>query len=46
MVFATGDVVSSDTMRFLEGTGNRVLSKPFGVEDVRTTVSSFFEEHA
>ena len=45
MVFASGDVVSEDTRRFLERAGNKFLAKPFGVEDVRSTVSAFFEEH-
>jgi two-component system response regulator GlrR len=34
-VFATGDLVRSDSLRFLEGLPNRVIRKPIDVEVVR-----------
>ena len=34
-VFATGDLVRSDSLRFLEGVPNRVIRKPIDVEVVR-----------
>jgi two-component system NtrC family sensor kinase len=39
LIFVTGDTVSADTREFLEGTGNRWLSKPFSVQQVVNTVN-------
>ena len=38
-VFATGDLVREETLRFLEGLPNRVLVKPLDVESVRRVLS-------
>jgi CheY-like chemotaxis protein len=38
-VFATGDLVRQETLRFLEGLPNRVLVKPLDVESVRRVLS-------
>ena len=35
---------ADDALRFLGGATNRCIPKPFGVEDVRSTVSAFFKE--
>ena len=43
MVFASGDV-SSDALGFLGGASNRFMAKPFGAEDVRSTVDAFFRD--
>jgi two-component system NtrC family sensor kinase len=45
MVFASGDL-SGDALSFLGGARNRSISKPFGAEDVRSTVSAFFQEQS
>lgn len=45
MVFASGDL-SDDALGFLAGASNRCIPKPFGVEDVRSTVHAFFHESA
>ena len=44
VLFATGDVLSRKTRSFIERAGGRLLEKPFGIDDVRNTVHSFFEE--
>ncbi len=38
-VFATGDLLRPDSVRFLEGLPNRILHKPLDVETVRRIVS-------
>jgi CheY-like chemotaxis protein len=38
-VFATGDLMRSDTMSFLEGLPNRILTKPLEQETVRRVLS-------
>jgi PAS domain S-box-containing protein len=38
-VFATGDLVRQETLRFLEGLPNRVLVKPLDVESVRRVLA-------
>lgn len=38
VIFTTGDLASSDTLAFLEGTGNPYLQKPFDLNVVRRTV--------
>ena len=38
-VFATGDMVRQDTVRFLEGLPNRILTKPLQVETVRRVLN-------
>jgi two-component system NtrC family sensor kinase len=39
VVFATGDLVSAETRRFCERTGNPVLEKPFDLGEVRRVVA-------
>jgi len=34
-VFATGDLVRQESLKFLEGLPNRILAKPLDVENVR-----------
>jgi CheY-like chemotaxis protein len=34
-VFATGDLVRQESLKFLEGLPNRILAKPLDVDDVR-----------
>ena len=38
-VFATGDLVRHETLSFLEGLPNRILTKPLEVETVRRVLS-------
>jgi two-component system NtrC family sensor kinase len=44
VLFATGDILSQDSRRFVERAGGRLLEKPFGIDEVRSTVHSFFED--
>jgi two-component system NtrC family sensor kinase len=39
IVFVTGDTVSDESRRFLEGTGNRWISKPFRIDQVEDLVA-------
>jgi signal transduction histidine kinase/CheY-like chemotaxis protein len=39
IIFATGDVLSSDTHQFLDDSGNTYLQKPFDLETVLRTVN-------
>jgi signal transduction histidine kinase len=39
VVFMTGDIMNSETLQFLEGTGRAWLGKPFDIDTVRRTVS-------
>jgi hypothetical protein len=34
-VFSTGDLVRQESLKFLEGLPNRILSKPLDVDNVR-----------
>ena len=34
-VFATGDLVRQESLKFLEGLPNRILAKPLDVDNVR-----------
>jgi len=38
VIFTTGDVISSDTQRFLEQTGRPFLLKPFSPDELRALV--------
>ena len=44
VVFIAGDVTSPDVAVFLENTGTRYISKPFGVSMLRETVDSILAE--
>lgn len=44
MLFTSAGLASLETRKNLEQSGNKFLSKPFGVDEVRRQVSSFFEE--
>jgi CheY-like chemotaxis protein len=46
VVFATGDTVSEDARAFLQATGNRVISKPFHLEEMEQVIASLFETTA
>jgi len=37
-VFATGDLVRQESLRFLEGIPNRILAKPLDVDNVRAVL--------
>ena len=39
VVFATGDTVAGDTLAFLEATGRPVLTKPFKLAELRSTLA-------
>jgi CheY-like chemotaxis protein len=39
-VFATGDLVRQESLRFLEGLPNRILAKPLDVDNVRRVLVS------
>ena len=39
MIFATGDVLSKETHRFLDDSGNSYLQKPFELEAIRKAVN-------
>ncbi len=43
IVFSTGDVVSSETYSFLEGSGNTYLQKPFELDAIRKVVHTVLE---
>jgi len=45
VVFATGDTVAGDTLAFLEGTGRPVLTKPFKLAELRTTLAAALSAH-
>jgi CheY-like chemotaxis protein len=38
IIFITGDIVNESTRQFIEQRGNRYLSKPFSLDDVRSVV--------
>lgn len=38
VIFVTGDIASQDTSTFIKDTGNRSLSKPFNVNEIRDLV--------
>ena len=40
LVFATGDLMNEDSRRFLDGTGNLYLAKPFRVEELRMALEA------
>jgi CheY-like chemotaxis protein len=42
LIFATGDTVSEDVRKFLDGTGNPVVSKPFRLEEMDEVIESLF----
>ncbi|MFQ5669689.1 MAG: ATP-binding protein [Acidobacteriota bacterium] len=42
VVFATGDTVSEDARAFLAATGNRVISKPFQLEEMEKIIDDLF----
>ena len=44
MLFTSAAGTDGPTRELLARTGNRLLTKPFGVEEVRRQVNSFFEE--
>ena len=46
IIFITGDTVSGSSRAFLESTGNRWFGKPFNLDEIQKTVSSFLEESA
>ncbi len=39
VIFMTGDMVSPDTVKFLDGTGRTAIAKPFAVEALKQTVA-------
>ena len=41
VIFITGDLASQDTLRFIEGTGNLHLEKPFAIRDFRALLEKF-----
>jgi len=43
VVFFTGDMVSDETIAFLEGTGNRYVAKPLGVDALRRAAREILE---
>lgn len=45
VVFATGDTVAGDTLAFLESTGRPVLTKPFKLAELRTTLAAALAAH-
>jgi len=45
VVFATGDTVAGDTLAFLKGTGRPVLTKPFKLAELRTTLAAALAAH-
>jgi len=45
VIFATGDTVAGDTLAFLEGTGRPVLTKPFKLAELRTTLAAALTSH-
>ena len=46
IIFATGDVISKSSREFLKKTGSPFIAKPFGIEDVRNKINSFFGENS
>jgi len=44
VIFITGDTVSGMSRAFLDSTGNRWFGKPFNLDEIQKTVSSFLEE--
>jgi two-component system NtrC family sensor kinase len=45
VIFATGDTVAGDTLAFLKGTGRPVLTKPFKLAELRTTLAAALAAH-
>ncbi|MGD0483535.1 MAG: ATP-binding protein, partial [Gemmatimonadales bacterium] len=45
VVFATGDTVAGDTLAFLKATGRPVLTKPFKLAELRTTLAAALAAH-
>jgi two-component system NtrC family sensor kinase len=45
VVFATGDTVAGDTLAFLESTGRPILTKPFKLAELRTTLAAALTAH-
>ncbi len=43
VIFATGDTVSEDARAFLQATRNRVISKPFHLEEMEQVIASLFD---
>ncbi|MBC7121580.1 MAG: response regulator, partial [Candidatus Methanosuratus sp.] len=41
VVFCTGDVACADTLKFLRGTGRRVIIKPFEIDEVYQVLESY-----
>jgi signal transduction histidine kinase/CheY-like chemotaxis protein len=44
LVFTTGDTLSQETRDFLQQSGRPYLPKPFGIDDLRTTMTHIFQE--
>jgi len=46
VIFCTGDTISPSTREFLQGTNNRVLSKPFRIEELVRLVGEMLTDEA
>ncbi|HEY7140271.1 MAG TPA: response regulator [Methylomirabilota bacterium] len=44
MVFVTGDIMSTETRRFLDGTSLRYLEKPFTIAEFRAVIQGILAE--
>jgi signal transduction histidine kinase len=39
IIFITGDIVSSETQKFLQSTGNLYISKPFSIDEIKKAIT-------
>ena len=46
IVYLTGDIVNTDTLKFLESIGNPHMTKPFNLARVRTTVAEVIQANS